>query len=145
MSVPDQPTPPPSWWPGDVVELANPDPKFLPGPYRVTARPGGNRRSWVVEHIETGARVTAQSAAAFVGFTGEIPDPPAPLHAGALVRVTRSDRHIQAGALYVVIGTSADGSYKITRLGGDGGRYIRGVPAQQVEVIDPAAVVAALS
>lgn len=82
MTAPDQPTPPPSWWPGDVVELANPDPKFLPGPYRVTARPGGNRRSWAIEHIETGSRVTSNNAAA---ITGEIPTPPAPLHAGALL------------------------------------------------------------
>lgn len=99
MTVPARPTPPPSWWPGDVVELANPDPKFLPGPYRITARRGGNRRSWVVEHIETGSRVTSNNAAAFAAFTGEIPTPSVPLHAGAVVRVTRSGPAAIAAAL----------------------------------------------
>ena len=54
----------------------------------------------------------------------------APLMLGSLVRFKGG-----SGDNYVVIGRHGD-SWRIALLGGDDGRYLRGVSAEQLEVID---------
>ena len=63
------------------------------------------------------------------GWTEVLPEKPLYLGTGVRFRDGR-DSHI-----YVILGDTS-GLYRIAKLGGDGNRYIRGVSASQLEVVD---------
>jgi hypothetical protein len=111
--------------------------------YRVVATPGGSRTKYLVENVADGSRISGHPGA-FVRHEGPAPEaaaPLAPLQVGAVVRAEAGHK-LDPAALYVVLGTKADGGVKLVRLGGEGGRYWPSVRRRWLTEVDAAPLVA---
>jgi hypothetical protein len=91
--------------------------------YRVVDTPGGRRKTYLIEDVETGERLKGPGAA-LVAHEGEAPvqELLPPLVVGAAVLVTGNAK-IPADLPHVVLGSTGIGDVKVVRLGGDGNRY----------------------
>ncbi len=60
---------------------------------------------------------------------------------GTAVRLIKATHRSKYGSmLYVVVAVPSNGTLRLAKLGGDGGRYLRNFTANDVEVVDPADV-----
>ena len=100
------------------------------GIYRVLDIPGGRRKTYKIEHVDSGDQVLVRSGRPFEAYDGPAPEvaPPLPkLVVGAVVTCEAGHR-IPSDRRLSVLGRGADGAVKVALLGGDDDRYWSSVP-----------------
>lgn len=86
--------------------------------------------------LATNGTAPAAPAATTVGRPYEAPLPEFSV-------VTIVSRRAKPGDLYVIKNVSREGRYSAVKLGGDGGRYLRGLVRSQLTVVDPSRIAVA--
>jgi hypothetical protein len=116
-------------------------------PVNVVVEPGGGGRTMKINPIYLQPAPDAENSVAGAG-TGasaarasvELVPYETPLEQGALVTVAGPGWRQPPGELYVVLRDNGAGKVSLVKLGGNNGRYWRGVSRRLVTVVDPARV-----